>query len=307
MINPYKNVKWDSALHIKSMSHMHIYCQRLFETAMADGFKHVASTCYQPSVPTYPINRFFANIPDDVIGSPNSEKVYTLNSGGVHFCALGSFAMGHGHTEGATATWQDAFDQIIRELQFEDGGGITINHPGYPDIPLEKLIEMLDHDDRVLGIEIYNCGTFGYKTETQFIDYWDSVLKTGRRCWGFSVIDWYGVHGERSTWGSNVLLVPEFTEHACLKAYRDGAFYAQIKDTGLRFTGITFENNVMSVSTNRECEIKFVTSSGVAKTVVGTSAECEVADGEIYIRAEAKEVTDPDSRIFTNPVMLKRS
>ena len=303
MINPYKNVNWNSAKHVKSMSHMHIYCQKFFDQAIADGFKHIASTCYQPSVPTYPIRKFFANVPDDVIGSPNSEKVYTLNCG-VHFCALGSFAMGHGHTEGATATWQDAFSHILSELQFEDGGGITINHPGYPDIPLEFLTEMIDYDNRVLGIEIYNCGKFGYKTETQHIDYWDSVLKTGRRCWGFAAIDWYGVRGERSTWGSNVLVVPEFTEHACLKAYRDGAFYAQIKDTGLRFTNIAFENGVMTVSTNRECEIKFVTACGTVLTENGTSLSYKVSDGDVYVRAEAKDVKDPDSHIFTNPVML---
>lgn len=303
MINPYKNINWESAQHVKSMSHMHLYCQKFFDKAIEAGFKHIASTNYQPSVPTYPVRKFFANVPDDVIGSPNSEKVYTIKCG-VHFCALGSFAMGHGHTEGATATWQEAFSHILSELQFPDGGGITINHPGYPDIPLEFLLEMLNYDERVLGIEIYNCGTFGYKTPTQFIDFWDSVLKTGKRCWGFSVVDWYGVRGEPSTWGSNVLLVPEFTEHACLKAYRDGAFYAQIKDTGLRFTSISFEDNKLSISTNRESEIKFVTANGVVKTVIGTDAECCVSDGDVYIRAEAVELSDPDSHLFTNPVML---
>ncbi len=168
MINPYENVGWESVGHVKSMSHMHLHNQNSFEAAIKEGFKHVAATNYQPSVPTYPLDKFFTNIPYDVIGSPNTEKVYTTNLGGAgHFCSLGSFAKGHGHTEGATTTWQNVFDEILSELQFEDGGGVTINHPGDRFfVGFDTYKEMLDHDDRVLGIEIYNRGGAG-ETKTE--------------------------------------------------------------------------------------------------------------------------------------------
>lgn len=308
MINPYENVGWESVGHVKSMSHMHLHNQNSFEAAIKEGFKHVAATNYQPSVPTYPLDKFFTNIPYDVIGSPNTEKVYTTNLGGAgHFCSLGSFAKGHGHTEGATTTWQNVFDEILSELQFEDGGGVTINHPGDRFfVGFDTYKEMLDHDDRVLGIEIYNRDGAGRDENGKYqplfyTELWDELLKTGRRCWGFAAIDW---QMPTNNWGSNLLLVPEFTEHACLKAYRDGAFYAQIKDTGLRFTEIRATEEKMTVSVNRECEIKFFTSRGNVKTVIGTSASCDVADGEIFMRAEAKDINDPDSHILMNPVMF---
>ncbi len=291
------------------MSHMHLHNQSSFEAAIKEGFKHVAATNYQPSVPTYPLKKFFANVPEDVVGSPNSEKVYTTNLGGAgHFCSLGSFAKGHGHTEGATTTWQSVFDEILSELQFEDGGGITINHPGGPyNLGIPTYTEMLDHDERVLGIEIYNRDGAGRDENGNYqplfyTELWDRLLSTGRRCWGFAAIDW---QMPTNNWGSNVLLVPEFTEHACLKAYRDGSYYMQIKDTGLRFSDISVTQKTMSVSVNRECKIKFFTSRGLIKTAVGTDASCGITDEDIFIRTEAIEVSDPDSHILTNPVMMK--
>ena len=167
---------------------------------------------------------------------------------------------------------------------------------------------MLDHDPRVLGIEIYNRGGGGKDENGDyqpafFTDLLDELLKTGRRCFGFAVIDW---QMKTNNWGSNILLVPEFTEHACLKAYRDGAFYAQIKDIGLRFESISATEGEMSVSVNRECEIKFFTSRGLVKTVVGTSAVCETDPDDVFIRAEAIELADPDSHILTNAVMQSK-
>ena len=168
---------------------------------------------------------------------------------------------------------------------------------------------MLDHDPRVLGVEIFNRGGGGKDENGNyqpafFTDVWDELLRTGRRCWGFAVIDW---QMPTNNWGSNVLLVPEFTEHACLKAYRDGAFYAQIKDIGLRVSDISVTDKEMSISVNRECEIKFFSAKGCIKTVTGTSATCPITEDDIYIRAEAIELSDRDSHILTNPVMLKIS
>ena len=301
MINPYKNVKWESVEYIKSMSHMHATNQERFERAINAGYRHIAVTNYQPSVPTYPLSDFFTNIPEGVIGCPNTEKVYTLNNS-VHFCSLGSFAVGHGHTEGKTATWQQAFSEIIEQLQFPDGGGITLNHPSSGD--LEKYAECLDFDDRVLGIEIFNsCGRKieGKYHPRYYTEFWDRVLSSGRRCWGFAVVDWML---QPENLGSNVLLVPAATEHECLKAYRDGCYYMMIKDRGLRFTNLQFNDNKLDVAVNKDSEIKFITSRGEVKTVNGTSATCEVSDSDMYIRVEARELGDPDSHILSNPIIF---
>ena len=39
--------------------------------------------------------------------------------------------------------------------------------------------------------------------------------------------------------GRNILLVPEFTEYECLKAYRGGRFYGCLHDCGLKVTDVT--------------------------------------------------------------------
>ena len=303
VLNPYANVDWSSAEQIKSMTHYHINKQNAFETAVEAGYQHFAITNYQPSVPTYPLEDFFTNIPDNVIGSPNSEKVYTTEFGGnIHFNALGSFAEGHGHTLKNKVPWKTAFDEIFAALQYPDGGGITLNHPVYPSADPESIynfMEMLDYDERVLGIEIYNSGSLRHLSS------WDTILSTGRRCWGFAVIDWYGPKIE-ATYGSNILLVPALTEEDCLRAYRNGEFYAQLNDTGLRFTELNCENGVVSVSVNRETIINFISTNGeIVKSVVGTEASYVVSDDDVYVRVEAMEVDDQTSRIFSNPFMFK--
>lgn len=317
-INPYARVAWDTAKQVKSMSHWHIKKQEAFEFAIKEGFLHIAPSNYQPSVPTYPIEKFFANIPSGVIGCPNSEKIYTTNTGGsIHFNALGSFADGYGHNPEERAnltTWQVAFDRIFSELQFECGGGITLNHPNYYKELVGDcfgtLLEMLDYDDRVLGVEIYNGG-FGMGNpgkdlpkihDTRYIDTWDAILATGRRCFGFAVVDWY--NPEKNV-GANILLVPALTEEDCLKAYRNGEFYMQVKDSGIRFENISYEDGRVSVSVNKDADIVFVTQDGRIKTVKGKSATYTPTVDDVYVRVEATYREDAEAKIFSNPFLFR--
>jgi len=152
--------------------------------------------------------------------------------------------------QGVNRPWRDAFraaldgtrkdaqGKPVEGLLFPDAGGITINHPW---LTLEDLLAMLDFDERVLGIEIWNPSSlFGYFSrvspppttldELTFYNHWDNVLRTGRRCFGFFVKD----HPicER---GRNVLLVSDLSkltrqerEHEALLAYRQGRFFGLI-------------------------------------------------------------------------------
>lgn len=306
MINPYANVNWPAAQHIKSFSHMHATTQSFFNLAVQDGYQHFAISNYVPSEPIYPLADRFTNIPSGIVGSPNSEKTNTTNNGG-HFNALGSFAVGHGQDEDSVAvTWQQAFDEILSQLQFPDGGGITLNHPD--DHNLSLRCNMLDYDERVLGIEIYNRvidvnkGNPNYLTNS--LAFWDKILRTGRRCWGFCVVDWqiekYAPH-----YGSNILLVPDLTEQDCLRAYRSGAFYSQIMDNGLRFNRIDVSDSAVNVSVNKPATINVVTDVGVVATSQGTECSYIIKNKDIFVRVEAVEDGVEDSHIFSNPIMLK--
>ena len=317
-VNPYSNINWSTDEQIRSMSHWHLLTQAEFDMAIADGYRHFAISHYQPSVPREDLSLYFSNVPDNVVSSPNSEKPNSSNVGGVyHFNALGSYATGGGHNADEKANlvpWQTKYDEVFANLKYPDGGGITLNHPlYYPTQTLATLLEMLDYDERVLGVEMFN-GDYGILNpgngqdkiyDTRFIDTWDAILSTGRRCWGFAVIDWYNTNYEK---GSNVLLVDTsagLTDEECLKAYRNGQFYMQVKDTGLRFTKISYENGAVTVEVNKDATIKFVTQDGAVKTVSGTTATYVPTEDDIYVRVEAADAEDADGRIFSNPFMFK--
>lgn len=114
-------------------------------------------------------------------------------------------------------------------LLYPDGGGITLNHPGEP--TADPYLEMLDFDERVLGMEVWNDRRwFGVEDEAPHDRYyrnWNDVLATGRRAWGFFSKD-HRHYGR----GRNVLLVPpldgldhEERERVLLRAYRQGEFF----------------------------------------------------------------------------------
>ena len=121
-------------------------------------------------------------------------------------------------------TGKDSAGRPIEGLLFPNGGGITINHPGGS---LKPLLEALDFDPRVLGIEVWNQHEGFGGTEMRFYRLWDEALRSGRRCLGFLVKD-HVFFGR----GRNVLLVsspaaasPLQREHEALRAYRDGRFF----------------------------------------------------------------------------------
>ena len=298
---------------------------------------------YHSNLPFSESGLIFNNIPKDVIISPNAEHHGFSNSNS-HICSLGSyFSSGnfdvygkryglksHDFCVGYGGTWQKAFDSIIIHLKYPDSGGITINHPTwFSQMTDEQVFKMLDFDDRVLGIEIYNDYSArrdfikenipGYRrpkeTERGFsLNMWDRILSTGRRCWGFSVPD-HSVErpektkGRSTNWnGRNVLLVPQFTEHECLKAYRQGTFYGCLKDNGLTVTNFSASETSVSLEVNLSATIKFISEAGNVKTVKGKKASFNIAQNNgkpnlKYVRIEVSDETG--ERLFLQPVIYQ--
>lgn len=297
--NPYTGINWGTVKQIKSFTHMHVYTQQLFEQAYELGYRHFPISHYQPSSPKYPLDNFFTNVPVDILGCPNSEKVKATNDLGSHYCAIGSTQAGHGHDDVITLTWQDLYMDIFNNLQYPTGGGLQINHP--TGVKTSTICTRLDYDNRVLGHEIYNDGETD-ATNLEYLKLWNSVLKTGRRCFGFCVIDWM-LEGKKFD-GSSVLLVSDFTEQKCLEAYRNGAFYGILQDTGLRFTSLASTDTIVTVGVNRSATISFITDKGIEKTVTGTSATFSPI-GRVYCRVEVQEGSDMRKRMFSQPFMYK--
>jgi hypothetical protein len=259
----------------------------------------------------------FTDIPEDVIFSPNSEHHTFTNERNLHANALGSFfrsgtfdahdeflTVSNGYCPGTGRPWEVIFTKILDELQYKDGGGITINHPVWSSLKYESVCKMLDFDPRVLGIEIFNdlCATrYGDADRGWALRMWDSILSSGRRCFGFCVPDWTVGRGK------NMLLVQELSGHDCLRAYRKGSFYGAIQGNGLQFKNITLENNTLYIETSHETTIRIVSEKGqMYKEETNGKAEYKLplnSQGQpdcLYIRIEAFDETS--DQIFSQPI-----
>ena len=227
----------------------------------------------------------FPNWPEGLLEAPNAEHHGFLDAkgksmGSLHMCAPGSaFKSGtfdahsdfhtvkRGYHFGSGEHWQVAIDRMIDGLIYADGGGVTINHPTWTHLNRETLLELLDYDPRVLGIEVLEAGV---NSE----NYWDWALATGRQCYGLFVPDW-SIKSE--VFGVNVLVVPEKTVHACLKAYRDGNFYGAAHGLGeLRFTNISFDGKTVKAATDKAARFEVITARGVRQRAEGTEVVWEV-------------------------------
>lgn len=182
---------------------------------------------------------------------------------------------------------------------------------------------MLDFDDRVLGIEIFNktsqdnANHLGWDIET-----WDTILKTGRRCWGFCVPDHDGENysiadtttpPNRQITGLNVLLC-EPTEYDCLKAYREGRFYGKLYNTtNLAFSNISFEGGTLSIETVGATKISIIIDGRAFDYVGVNNISADIPDGTTYVRVQAegdyppnRRESDTNDMIFSNPLIFTR-
>jgi hypothetical protein len=259
----------------------------------------------------------FKDVPDDIIVSPNAEH-HSFTDTGLHACAVGSlYSSGnfdvhddfktqeHGYAIGTGLPWEVAFRKMIDGLLFPDAGGVTINHPVWSHLPFDEVVRMLDFDHRVLGIEVFNdtCATgYGDPTLGWALKLWDQILTTGRRCLGFFVPDHTIVRGR------NVLLVPRFTEHECLKAYREGAFYGAIDGSGLGFRHIKLTGGRLSIATNKNCAVLVTTNLGLKKFAAESGKPVifdipltqEGIPAVSFVRAEA--IDDSSELIYSQPI-----
>lgn len=225
--------------------------------------------------------------------------------------------------QGTNRPWRDVFRDALANLQYPDGGGVTLNHPTGK---LADYLPMLDFDPRVLGIEVWNQLTSGFGSSRGFYDssgapclhfyqLWDDILRTGRRCWGFFVKD-HNTYGR----GRNVLLVPKLDalieaerEAAALRAYRQGAFFGSVASLAtdgeeitapydrstFRFSRITLDHDVLNVEVaghgakHPNVQIRFVTDQGIASIVDATHAQFSLPRDEsdrikiAFVRVEA--------------------
>ncbi len=110
--------------------------------------------------------------------------------------------------------------------------------------------------------------------------------------------------------GTNVLLVPEKTVHACLRAYRQGNWYGAIKGKGiLRFTSIRFDGRHLKVTLDKPAHIQLISRRGISQWKdKAKEMSFTVSAGEEerygYLRVRAYALDGSDETIYMQPMML---
>ena len=265
---------------------------------------------------TDPGKPLFSGIPDDLIEAPNAEhhwfsdvSIYLhitapgalLTSG--HFDIRDEFgARSAGYQLGLPLPWKKGFDLLLDSLIYPDGGGIVIAHPQWSHFSTEFICQMLDYDDRVLGIEVVNYGSEQSYTGC-CESLWDEILRTGRRCFGFFVQD----HLKEEPWkGKIILLVDDPSPRAALKAMREGRFYGAV--TGeVKFEYVRFDGRRFEAACDHEVFFQVISRRGVEAEHTGMSISFDVPESQRaqigYLRLDARYGRRND-KLYTQPVWL---
>lgn len=333
MLNPYKDVDWQNIVKIPACSHQHCETQAQFDNIVASSmYEMYAISNYYPSKPVYPLSDKFTDVPVDAISCPNAEHHNMSVNGSIRAalhvnglgCTLETGSARHRDPETQEwvydepvgfdgLDWRQAFSQLLNTLLYSDGGGITINHPNWSSHHggfggQTAIEEMLDYDARVLGIEVWNANYEDGDNRNWDWELWDAILRKGRRCWGFAATDHTG-QNSGSPVGRNILLCNTADTHECLKAYREGRFYCQLHDSGLAFTGIAVNNNVIDVTAAYADSITIVTNKKTI-TINGNTASVHLSNGSTYVRVEARksaaDANDEDDIIWSQAIMLDK-
>lgn len=332
--NPYALVDW-AGEQIPSFHHEHGTDKVAFDLWVGAGVKHIPPSNYSNSPLGYPLDGLIsmtpADVPSDVVGSPNGEHFGFTNTAGGHVAAIGSTLTGDPVT-GYGGRWQDFIDDAEAALLYPGTGGFCINHPGLNYCGDAIALQMLDYSEAVLGLEIWNSlGDWYYSSRGWGTQNWHNMLVTGRRCFGLGSPDhWteFGGEGAAATTsggvpttvppfrGFNRLLVPSGysalsvadRELACLQAYRDGRFYVALEDSSPELVNVTADATSMTVEFASSCNISFLWarhSDVAAQTTsggTGTSATYTLRGDEVYVRAVGSLSTYEQS--LTQPVMF---
>ena len=273
--------------------------------------------------------KIFKPLPEGILEAPNAEHhnfyyengkripCLHMNSPGSMF-ASGTFdqwerrrfqtGVRGGYDFGSGELWSTAIDRMIEGLIYPDGGGVTINHPVWSAYYRPLILSILDHDPRVLGMEVIEGGHGNGEK------YWDWVLATGRQCFGFFVPD-HSIRRKDDSFGVNVLVTPERSVHACLKAYRDGNFYGALRGLNeLKFTRISFHDTTVEAETDKPARLEVITGVGKVKETKGTSVKWTMEGrysssgprnaAHVFARIKAYALDGSGEELFSQPYML---
>jgi hypothetical protein len=189
----------------------------------------------------------------------------------------------------------------------ENGLAVLLAHPTWSRSDRETLLNASGY----FGIEVYNYDS-EYKEHTGLsTDYWDFLLRRGRKVWGLATDDAHQYDGAYADGGWVVVKAPELSLEAIMDSLLAGQFYSssgpELKD--FRIEGGTV---VVECSPVKAIHVVMYEKRGrsfrAAEGETLTSATWKLQGEELYVRVECEDDRGRvawSNPIFYNPEFLR--
>ncbi len=178
---------------------------------------------------------------------------------------------------------------------------VIFNHPNWSRMELSDFVDL----EGFCAMEIYNySGDVDSRTGLS-IDYWDSLLRRGRKVWGVATDDAH--FGQDDYCGGWVMVnAGELTIEAITVALKEGNFYSS---SGPEIYEFYVEDGLAKIACSEVREIHFITYETFGHSIVARGdetfcrGEMKLCGEEKYVRAE---VVDHKGRVaWSNPIFLR--
>lgn len=202
----------------------------------------------------------------------------------------------------ARPTWEglETAQGMIDDLNRK--GNLSIFcHPIWSRLELDDFIGL----DGFFAMELYNTGCALESHTGLCVDYWDSLLRRGRKVWGVAADDCHHVLQDQCG-GWVMVNAPELTIQAITGALEKGHFYSS---TGPEIYSLMVQDNKVYVECSPVKAVHFVAyeelghSYWAPKGGTITSAKHRLNGREKYVRIEC--VDKEGNTAWSNPIFLK--
>ena len=187
---------------------------------------------------------------------------------------------------------------IIDNLRMHDNQ-VILAHPVWSRTEPPEFVGLKG----LIGMEVYNtCCDLECHTGCAEL-YWDSLLRRGKRLWGFASDDSH--KREEMARGWIVVKASELTRNVLIRSITLGSFYAS---TGPEITEFYVDGGEAHVTCSAAASIHFVTyeDRGLSFFADGeplTQASFKLSGTENYVRAEV--IDHSGKKAWSNPIFLR--
>ena len=237
---------------------------------------------------------------------PEPWRIYHLLGIGRHAAGKEASAE-NGFTDGqrfAMKKWDglETIQSTAEEIHAANNLAV-FNHPIWSRLELSDFVDL----QGFFAMEIYNYGCEVDNRTGLSIDYWDSLLRRGRKVWGIATDDSHFIIKDYCG-GWVMVNAPELTIEAITDALESGNFYSSC---GPEIYDFSVEDGVARIGCSDVREIHFVTYESFGHSIFAEeglslrSGEFHLSGQELYVRVE---IVDHSGRTaWSNPIFLKET